>query len=281
MVSRPARPQKAVADLTRQQPSTEMEWNGIMNERLLGGIVIAFALSSGCPAETRTPMRARDLSFVAIQDKPELPRVLLIGDSISMGYTLAVRKLLEGRVNLHRPPENCRSTRQTGERIESYLGTERWDVIHFNCGIHDLTLVGPDRKGLRLEDGGVVQVPLDEYRRNLEQIVRRLQRTGATLVWASITPVSEVNAFRRPQDVVTYNATAAEVMAATGVETNDLYSFALKEIDAGRMQWKDGVHFGESASAALALLIANKIEKVLKDRVARGAEVGTPAAAQP
>ena len=41
--------------------------------------------------------------FEPIQDNPALPRVLLIGDSISIGYTLPVRELLDGRANLHRP----------------------------------------------------------------------------------------------------------------------------------------------------------------------------------
>ena len=70
-------------------------------------------------------------------------------------------------------------------------------------------------------------------------------------------------------------------MAAAGVETNDLFAFVRKEIDAGRMQWRDGVHFGESASAALATLVANKIEGVLNDRATRGAAVGTPTTARP
>jgi acyl-CoA thioesterase-1 len=114
-----------------------------------------------------------------------LPRVLLIGDSISMGYTLPVRELLRGKANVHRPPLNCRSTRQSVERIDEYLGAGRWDVIHFNCGIHDLTLLDSTGKAASEADGGTVQVPLDEYRRNLEQIIARLKNTGATLIWAT------------------------------------------------------------------------------------------------
>src|SRR5262245_3404417 len=52
------------------------------------------------------------LALVQVEEDPRLPRVLLIGDSISMGYTPAVRKLLEGKANVQHPPENCRSTRQ-------------------------------------------------------------------------------------------------------------------------------------------------------------------------
>ena len=42
-----------------------------------------------------------------IQDTPGLPRVLLIGDSISIGYTLPVRRLLAGKANVHRIAVNA------------------------------------------------------------------------------------------------------------------------------------------------------------------------------
>ncbi|MGC9318533.1 MAG: SGNH/GDSL hydrolase family protein, partial [Armatimonadota bacterium] len=72
--------------------------------------------------------------FQPIEDDPELPRVLLIGDSISVGYTLPVRSILEGTANVHRIPENGGPTARGLERIEDWLGDERWDVIHFNWG---------------------------------------------------------------------------------------------------------------------------------------------------
>ncbi len=50
--------------------------------------------------------QGRDLQSVLAAD----PRVLLIGDSISMGYTLGVRARLAGKANVHRPPENCGDT---------------------------------------------------------------------------------------------------------------------------------------------------------------------------
>ena len=74
-----------------------------------------------------------------VEADPELPNVLLIGDSISMSYTVDVREKLAGIANVYRAPDNCRSTRQTLDKIETYLGHRQWDVIHFNWGIHDLT----------------------------------------------------------------------------------------------------------------------------------------------
>ena len=48
-----------------------------------------------------------DPAFEPVKDDPTLPRILLIGDSISIGYTPATRKLLAGKANVHRIPENA------------------------------------------------------------------------------------------------------------------------------------------------------------------------------
>ncbi|MDZ4288610.1 MAG: SGNH/GDSL hydrolase family protein, partial [Prosthecobacter sp.] len=83
--------------------------------------------------------------MVAVQDVAGLPRVLLIGDSISMGYTLGVRKLLAGKANVHRIPQNGGPTKNGVANIDKWLGDGHWDVIHFNWGIHDLKFM-PDGK---------------------------------------------------------------------------------------------------------------------------------------
>ena len=205
-------------------------------------------------------------AFVAVADIPGRPRVLVIGDSISMGYTLAVRSLLGDQVNLHRPPENCRSTRQTLARIEEYLGSGKWDVIHFNCGIHDLTFVGTNGKGLEEAEGGVLQVPPSEYRENHERLVARLKQTGAVLIWASTTPVDGVNRFRRLKHVIQYNAIAAQVMSRHGVVVDDLFTLATESLQSGRMSWKDGVHFTAASSLMLGGQVAKSIEAALADQ---------------
>ncbi len=129
------------------------------------------------------PIRAQDVRpvFAPIEDAPGLPRVLLIGDSISIGYTLPARALLAGAANVHRIPVNGGPTPRGVEQIDSWLGKGKWDVIHFNWGLHDLKYMSDGRK----------QVELDIYERNLERLVERLQATGAKLIWASTTPVPD------------------------------------------------------------------------------------------
>ena len=78
------------------------------------------------------------------QGAGELPNVLIIGDSISIGYTPKVRKLLEGVANVHAPKVNSRDTRTGLKHLKDWLGTTRWDVIHFNWGLHDLCYRHPD-----------------------------------------------------------------------------------------------------------------------------------------
>ena len=75
---------------------------------------------------------AQSPAFGPVSDQYGLPRVLLIGDSISIGYTVTVRKELAGLANVHRIPENGADTANGLKKIDAWLGDSRWDVIHFN-----------------------------------------------------------------------------------------------------------------------------------------------------
>jgi acyl-CoA thioesterase-1 len=189
----------------------------------------------------------------AIEDTPGLPRVLLIGDSISIGYTEPVRKLLASKANVHRISGNAGPSSNGVFLIDSWLGKGKWDVIHFNFGLHDLK---------RLEDGKP-QVPLESYERYLRLIVERLKRTGARLIWASTTPVpdAKVSPPRVAVDVPVFNSAAALVMKQNGVVTNDLYGFALTRL--AEIQQPANVHFTPSGSEALAKEVAAAIETAL------------------
>lgn len=118
-------------------------------------------------------------ALAPIVDAPGLPRVLLIGDSISIGYTLPVRELLRGKANVHRVPGNASSSGHGLQLLDRWLGDGRWDVIHFNFGIHDA----------KLPPEGNRHASVELYANNLRLIVARLKRTGARLIWASSTPI--------------------------------------------------------------------------------------------
>jgi len=198
------------------------------------------------------PARRPDPSLAPIQDVAGLPRVLLIGDSISMGYTLPVRELLKGKANVHRIPTNGGPTLRGLESLKRWLGDGKWDVIHFNWGLHDL----------RLDDAGKYQVPLDEYEKNLKELVKQLKATGAKLVWCSTTPVPEkCTPPRKNADVIAYNAAAKKIMDDNGIALDDLYAFALPKIK--ELQLPDNVHFGPEGSAELAKAVVASLQPAL------------------
>ena len=76
-------------------------------------------------------------ALAKVRDDESLPRVLLIGDSISIGYHIDVRSALAGVANVHRPTENGGPTSNGVEKLEEWLaehGERPWDVIHYNFG---------------------------------------------------------------------------------------------------------------------------------------------------
>lgn len=209
-------------------------------------VPLAFALLTSVFGQDRAP-------YAPIEDVPDLPRVLLIGDSISVGYTLATRELLRGVANVHRIPENGGPTIRGIQSIDRWLGDGRWDVIHFNWGLHDVKYL---RDGQR-------QVPVDVYEHYLERLVRFLRGTGAELIWASTTPVPEARVVppRKNADVVEYNAVAAKVMQRHAVAVNDLYAYAVPRL--AEIQREANVHFLPEGSRQLAQQVAASIRQRL------------------
>jgi acyl-CoA thioesterase-1 len=214
--------------------------------------------------------------FVAITDDPKLPRVLLMGDSVSIAYALEVRKLLAGVANVHRVPANCGSTKVA----LGYYGlkrwlpntNEKWDVIHFNHGLHDLSYrFADDRdKNDRGEyasptNGGHPNVLPTDYERNLRQIIARLKQTGAKLIFASTTPVPESDAAKYVKDSeLPYNEIAKNVMTDEGVTWNDLWS--LVKPRQAELQIPRNVHFQPKGSSVMAKQVAEMIRNALSAR---------------
>jgi acyl-CoA thioesterase-1 len=216
-------------------------------------ILALFAIVASLGASTAQEGKKIDPAFEPVKDDPALPRVLLIGDSISIGYTPATRKLLAGKANVHRIPENGGPTTNGTAKIQKWLGEGKWDVIHFNWGLHDIKLAS-----------GSHQVPIDEYEKNLRTLVKILKATGAKLIWASTTPVpmGKLNPPRKNEDVIAYNKVAKKIMEENGVAIDDLYEFALPRLK--KFQQPVNVHFTASGSAALADKVAESIETALK-----------------
>ena len=203
-------------------------------------------------------------AFSNPEDDPKLPRVLLIGDSISIAYTVPVRKLLAGKANVHRIPGNGQTAENGTKKLDQWLGMGNWDVIHFNWGLWDLCYRNPESKtqGRRDKKHGTVSATPDVYRANLEQCVAKLKKSGATLIWCETTPVPEGEAGRKLGDDLKYNAIAKEIMEKNGIAINPLHAHALKRLpDIATKPGDD--HFTAEGSAYLAAQVAEVIAKAL------------------
>jgi acyl-CoA thioesterase-1 len=184
----------------------------------------------------------------------QAPPVLIIGDSISMGYTPPVTALLAGKATVKHHEGNAAHTNNGVAKLDEWLGTEKWKVITFNFGLHDLKIM----------DNGQHQVDLAQYEKNLETIAGRLKKTKARLLYVTTTPVPEgkLNPPRKPGDEVLFNDAAKRVMKRHKIPVVDLYAFAKPQLDV--IQGKANVHFTKAGSVKLAEVVAKAIEARLK-----------------
>jgi acyl-CoA thioesterase-1 len=199
-----------------------------------------------------------------------LPKVLIIGDSISNGYTPFVQAALSNRVEVVHAPGNNAATVTGLKRLDAWIEGQKWDVIHFNWGLHDMKYVDPataekDMAKLISVDTGKQWVPVGPYEANLKTLVQRLKKTGARLIWCSTTPVPEGANGRVPGDEKTYNAAALRVMQAEGVAVNDLCACVGTPENRAKMGGRPkDVHYTDAGSKALAAEVVKAIEKALK-----------------
>ncbi|MBR9802922.1 SGNH/GDSL hydrolase family protein [bacterium] len=216
---------------------------------------------TGWTQEYETQKGQREAYAKVIED-PSLPRVLIIGDSISIGYTPALRKELKGIANVYRINTNGGPTTRGLQNIDAWLGDTDWDVVHFNWGLHDLKYM--DAKGnLTAVDKGNQQVPIKEYEENLRKLVKRLKETDAVLIWRNTTPVPKGSNGRIEGDENAYNEVAAGIMKENDIAIDDHHTFVMKHME--EVQLPKNVHFTNEGSAKLAELAAEAIKKGLKE----------------
>ncbi len=198
----------------------------------------------------------------------KLPNVLLLGDSISIGYTPFVQELLSGKANVFRPvlenkkPENCMGTENGILKINSWIGDGNWDVIHFNFGLHDLKHVNKITGENSNDPKDPRQTSIRQYEKNLKEIIEILKTTNARLIFATTTPVPNKRVpFRDPGSVPKYNSAALKLMKKENIHINDLYSFSLPLLT--EIQRPDNVHFTGPGSKVLACKVVNSILKFI------------------
>ncbi len=210
-----------------EKSTAQIEWEKLMGEKRINSPAWAF-----------------------VEDDPTLPRVLIIGDSISIGYTPSVRQRLKGKANIHRIPENGGNTNRGLKSLERWLGDKPWDAIHFNWGLHDL-----------IHGAKGQAVPPEIYEENLGALVGKLKQTGAKLVWATTTPVPEGAKARVADDAAKYNKIATTIMKEAGIRINDLHGYIRPTL--ATHQREANVHFTPDGSAHLGKQVTSVILETL------------------
>ena len=225
---------------TEGMSEEQIEWERLLQENL-GSFYF--------PRYLECKKKGRETAWDYVEDDPKLPRVLLIGDSISRGYTVPVRHALKGKVNVHRAPENCGNTTRGLQKLDIWLWKGQWDVIHFNFGIHDQR---SDPK---------------EYGERLEKIVLKLKETKATLIWASSTPLPDGAEKYRHGACAKLNEVAEAIMKKHDVRINDLYEYI--KPDLAKYQRPNDCHFSGEGYQHLGKRVAEEIRRTLKSKKRR------------
>jgi lysophospholipase L1-like esterase len=198
------------------------------------------------------------VSGAAAQEKP-LPRVVLVGDSIRMGYAPLVAKRLDGKAIIISAKPNGEDSGNVLRNLDEWVIKEKPDVVHINAGLHDL----------KLKDKSY-QVPLADYQKNLKTILDRIRKeTTAKVIFATTTPIlDDLHAQRKAgfdrfeADVRKYNVAAVSVMKQAAVPINDLH----KLVESGgkeKLISGDGTHYTQEGYEMLAAAVTDSILRSL------------------
>lgn len=250
--------------------------------------VAAVAFAGAMNAEDRTAwmLQTNLLERTTSRAVVGLPNVLLLGDSISMGYTPFVKRRLAGFANVSRPKCNCAATQfylREKNGMKDWVGTNRWDVIVMNAGIWDICYMKGDvlmtnhfwrpdaeleklpplRRGTEIRRRGFrVRTPILEYADNLRKILAYLKSTGATVIFALTTPCPAYQYDDRCGLFRVYNEVAEGVCRDLKVSTVDLYSVGERNYD----NQPDKAHYNDAGNNDLASAVAEAVRTAIDKR---------------
>jgi lysophospholipase L1-like esterase len=192
-------------------------------------LLIMALLLCGCQQTTPTPSDTRRVEPY----HPNRLSILLIGDSISLGYTPYVLHDLHGLAyvthavnppNDPGPGANPVNDHDSGEEaanIGLYLKGHSYDIVHFNAGIWDMIQKTPGCHS----SVDLYAHTIPQYVANLKTIVQAIRAARAEPIFATTTAVtSPVSCGVTAARVRAYNAAALELMRQMGVKVDDLYT---------------------------------------------------------
>lgn len=205
------------------------------------------------------------LISILLAFRAPMKKVLIIGDSISLGYYPVVKKTFTGQAEVQHNPGNAQHTGTGLRLLDNWLGDQQYDVILFNWGLWDLCYRHPESKvqGQRDKLNGEITYTVDRYEANMEKLVQRLKKTGAKLVFVTTTVIPPDEAGRFEGDERTYNDAAKEIMKKHNIEICDLYSHSVA-IHKKYSKAAGDVHYTDEGYIKLAEPIVAAVRKALE-----------------
>lgn len=185
-----------------------------------------------------------------------MKKIILLGDSIRLGYQAYVKEALKEAAEVFSPNENCRFAQHTLRLLPEWINKwevgEDIDLVHWNVGLWDV---------LRLYGDDTFTTP-EFYEELLKRLVRRMRTLlpNAKLVFATSTSVIESryenkNACLFNADIEKFNDIAVRTLRPLGVGINDLYAITK---DMPESYHSDATHFNTKEAT-----------KVLGDQILR------------
>lgn len=182
-----------------------------------------------------------------------MKKVLLLGDSIRLNYQPVVFRTLSDVAEVYGPDDNCRFCRYTLWNLDEWLSNEKFDVIHINCGIWDIT-----RKE---QYSNECFTGIYEYTRDMTTVIRALKNTGAKVILATSTPVKEDSDFHKNSDIERYNEALCNIAQKEGILLNDLH----KKVSENKNEYicEDNIHLSKQGIKVLGGLVSDVIRSNL------------------
>lgn len=192
------------------------------------------------------------------------PKILIIGDSISIGYTPFVKDKLKDIAEVRHNPGNAEHTGTGLAKLNGWIDDTKWDIIQFNWGLWDLCYRHRDSKnqGNRDKINGTQTFSLEMYEKNLTELVLRLKQTNAKLIFVTTSYVPDGESGRVVGDDLKFNEVAKKVMKQNGVLINNIYK-ASKKIHKKHSKALGDVHYTEEGYKLLAEEIVEFLQKEL------------------
>ena len=189
-----------------------------------------------------------------------MKKVLLLGDSIRIGYQQYVKEALADEYEVRYPEDNGRFAAYTLWQVNQEL---KWnpdiELVHFNNGYWDMNIEAPMTEPIH---------PVEEYLSFLRRIVALCRQCGAKVVFATTVPLLEDGAAGdntgvqgtinyKSDWVTTYNDAAVALMEELEVPVNDLYALCME--DARRYKCEDLLHLSAEGSRRCAQQVAQYV----------------------